>query len=613
MFTHITDQLYLFHDTCNVYVLCSGSEAVLVDFGSGDVLDHLVEIGVERVTDVLMTHHHRDQGQGLARAAQMGIRIWVPHAEQDLFHSVDAHWQARELYQNYNVRQDRFSLLQSVPVHGTLQDYEKRELGAACFTVLPTPGHTTGSISLQVELQGRNILFCGDLIAAPGKVISLSATQWTYNGAEGVAASLASLLDLQDRKIDLLLPSHGEPIHDPQTAMGLLVSRLWELLQHRKQNLRLLLLRQCPYQPVLPIGKGYNGKGTPHLLMHGASMANTYVLLSESRKALFIDFGYDFVTGIPAGSDRASRRPLLYTLPALKEQFGVQKIDVVLITHYHDDHVAGCNLLRQVEGTEVWAAENFADILEHPAHYDLPCLWFDPVPVDRCLPLNQTIFWEEYTLRLHPLPGHTRYAVAIEFEVDGLRVLATGDQYQGDDGLSWNYVYQNRYAIGDYAATAKMYQRINPDLILSGHWQPLQVTPEYLLKIAADAEALDRLHYELLPETPDLGAEGFIARIVPYQVTARAGEIVKIEVEIRNPFPQAEESIVRLVVPQGWETTPNIQVLAISDSCQLSFDVTPPSGLVVRRARIAVDITIAGQRFGQQAEALVTVAPQDSL
>src|SRR5512142_2283852 len=100
----ISNQLYLFQDTCNVYVLQSGREAVLVDFGSGDVLDHLDEFGVERVTDVLMTHHHRDQGQGLARAAAAGIRIWVPQAEQELFHSVEAFWQARELYANYNMR-----------------------------------------------------------------------------------------------------------------------------------------------------------------------------------------------------------------------------------------------------------------------------------------------------------------------------------------------------------------------------------------------------------------------------------------------------------------------------------------------------------------------------
>ena len=613
MFTHIIDQLYLFQDTCNVYVLSSGREAVLVDFGGGDVLDHLVEIGVERVTDVLITHHHRDQGQGLARAAQKGIRVWVPDAEQDLFHSVDAHWQAREVYQNYNVRQDRFSLLESVPVDGTLQDYETRAFGIQSFTVLPTPGHTTGSISLLVQMNGRQILFCGDLIAAPGKVISMSATQWTYNGAEGVAASLASLLDLQERQIDLLLPSHGQPICDPQFAIALLVERLWELLKRRKQNRRLFQLRQRPYQPVLPIGKGTNGQGTPHLLMHHASLANAYVLLSESGKALFIDFGYDFITGIPAGSDRASRRPWLYTLPALKAQFGVQKIDVVLPTHYHDDHVAGCNLLRRVEGTKVWVAENFVDVLENPARYDLPCLWYDPIPVDRCLPLGQPIAWEEYTLRLHPLPGHARHAVGIEFEVDGQRVLATGDQYQGKKSLLWNYVYQNRYAVGDYTASAKVFARICPDLILPGHAKPLQVTPGYLEKIVADAETLDRLHRELLLETPDLGAEGFIARIVPYQVTARAGETMQIEVEVRNPFPQAEESIIRLVVPQGWEATPNIQILQISSVCQLSFKVTPPPSLAVRRARIAVDLTIAGQRFGQQAEALVTVIPLNIL
>jgi glyoxylase-like metal-dependent hydrolase (beta-lactamase superfamily II) len=351
--------------------------------------------------------------------------------------------------------------------------------------------------------------------------------------------------------------------------------------------------------------------GTPHLLMHRASEAKMYVLLSNSGKALFIDFGYDFLTALAAGSDRASRRPLLYTLPALKAQFGVQKIDVVLPTHYHDDHVAGCNLLRRVEGTQVWAAENFADILEHPARYDLPCLWYDSIAVDRHLPLGQPITWEEYTLTLHPLPGHTRYAVAIEFEVDGLRVLATGDQYQGDDGLAWNYVYQNRYAIGDYVATAKLYQRLQPDLILSGHWQPLRVTPEYLQQIAVDAEALQRLHRDLLPEMPDLGAEGFLARISPYQAETFAGKSISFAVEIRNPFPHPQEAVLRVVAPQEWEVEPAEQRLQIEGVQQIAFTVTP-TGPAVRRARIAADLTIAGQRFGQQAEALVTVLDRDT-
>ena len=607
MFTPITDHLLLFHDTCNVYVLCSGREAVLVDFGSGDVLDHLPEIGVERVTDVLMTHHHRDQGQGLARVVQAGARIWVPQTEQDLFHSVDEHWQSREIFNNYNVRQDRFSLLESVPVAGTLDDYQRHRFGAYILTVIPTPGHTPGSISLLLEEDGQRILFSGDLIAGPGKVVSLSATQWTYNGAEGVAASIASLLDLQDRQLDLLLPSHGDPIPEPGPAMALLIERFWTLLQGRHENPRLFQLRERPYEPVLPVGEGPSGQGTPHLLRHRASMANSYVLLSESGKALFIDFGYDFLTGFTAGSDRASRRPWLYTLPALKAQFGVRKVDVVLPTHFHDDHVAGCNLLRCVEGTQVWAAENFADILEHPTHYNLPCMWYDPIPVDRRLPLSKSIRWEEYTLKVHPLPGHTRYAVAVELRVDGLRVLATGDQYEGDDGLAWNYVYQNHFANGDYTAGAKLYRRICPDLILPGHAKPLRVTPEYLEKIFKDAQLLNRLHHELLPMPSEHAAHGFIARILPYQVTAEAGETISLEVEIRNPFPRPKQAVIQMIAPQGWQVEDGTRIVQISGIHQLAFKVTPPPGLTVRRARLAVDLTLAGQRLGQQAEALVTV------
>ncbi len=612
MFTHISDQLFLFHDTCNVYVLCSGHEALLVDFGSGDVLNHLAEIGVERVTDVLITHHHRDQCQGLAHAVQAGAFIWVPHTEQDLFHSVDVHWQAREITNNYNIRQDRFSLLEPVPITGTLDDYQTSPFGDYLVTVLPTPGHTPGSISLLVEVNGQRILFSGDLIAAPGKVANMSATQWTYGGTEGVAASVASLLDLLDRHIDLILPSHGEPVDHPQSAMALLVTRFWELLQRRKQNCDLFNFRATPYKPVVPAGEGVDGQGTPHLLMNQSSVGKTYVLLSKSKKALFIDFGYDFHMGFAAGNERASRRPWLYTLPALKAQFGVEKIDVVLPTHYHDDHVAGCNLLREVEGTQVWAAQNFADILQNPALYDLPCLWYDPISIDRCLPLGLPISWEEYTLTLHPLPGHTQYAVAIEFEVDGLRFLATGDQYHGEDGLGWNYVYQSGFAIDDYTAGAKLYQRLAPDYILSGHWQPLRVTPEYLQKILTDAETLSRLHRELLPETPHVPPEGFIAKILPYQITALAGERTTVEVEIYNPFSSPQVALIQLVVPQGWVVEGSPQIVTIDHIHRLAFKVTPPN-VAVRRARLAVDITVGEQRFGQQAEALVTVLPRRDL
>src|SRR5690349_7952995 len=61
----VLDDLFLVRDTCNVYVLRSGRTGLAIDFGSGRVLEHLDEMGIDRLTDVLVTHHHRDQVAGV--------------------------------------------------------------------------------------------------------------------------------------------------------------------------------------------------------------------------------------------------------------------------------------------------------------------------------------------------------------------------------------------------------------------------------------------------------------------------------------------------------------------------------------------------------------------
>src|SRR5690242_5577699 len=127
--TEIVPGVFRVEDTCNVYVIRDpgGSRtAVAVDFGGGRVLDHLPALGVDRITDVLMTHHHRDQGQGLPLAVAHGARIHVPASERELFDQVGEMWQSRALVNDYNLRQDRFSLLEPVPVHDVVPEYRRR-------------------------------------------------------------------------------------------------------------------------------------------------------------------------------------------------------------------------------------------------------------------------------------------------------------------------------------------------------------------------------------------------------------------------------------------------------------------------------------------------------
>ena len=176
------------HDTCNVWVLRHGTDGVCIDFGSGAVLDRLDELGLDRITDVLVTHHHRDGVQGLERAVAAGARIWVPPVEEELVAHVDRHWLQHRPENDYDLRDHRFSLREPVPVAGVVAEYRRRTYGGIDVYALPTPGHTIGSLTYLVDVGGRLHAFTGDLLYAAGRVWSLASMQWTYSGVEGWAS-----------------------------------------------------------------------------------------------------------------------------------------------------------------------------------------------------------------------------------------------------------------------------------------------------------------------------------------------------------------------------------------------------------------------------------------
>jgi glyoxylase-like metal-dependent hydrolase (beta-lactamase superfamily II) len=598
------DGVHLFRDTCNVYVLVRDRDAVLIDFGDGAVLDHLADFGADRVTDVLVTHHHRDQVQGLHKAVAHGARIWVPPVERDLFDKVDAHWQQRPVYNYYDLRQDRFSLLEPVPVTGTVPEYRTRRFGGFDITTVPTPGHTQGSVSYLVDVDGRRLAFTGDLIHSAGKVWSLAATQWSYTALEGVKATVFSLYELGARAPDLVLPSHGDPIDEPQAAFDLLERRL--LAYNDSRHDRPWDARgqwEHPFEEL-----------SPHLLRNTTSFATSYVLLSDTGGALLIDFGLDMIVNLPTGDDRSSRRPWLPSLRPLRRDFGVDRVEVAIPTHYHDDHVAGFNLLREVEGTQVWSAGTVADVLATPSRYDLPCLWYDPVPVDRVLETGRPVRWHEYELTLYPLPGHTLYAVAIAFDVDGQRVVATGDQQTttwqpGERAEILNLQYKNRFRIDDFTKSAALYRKLAPELMISGHWAPRRVDDAYLDLLEEKGAELARIHRELLPLSDvDFDAEGVGAWLRPYQVTTGPGVPFAVEVEARNPFADADEVTIALVVPAGWRADPAAATAEVPGRATTTFEfAVTPTEEPCRRARIGADLTVGATRFGQHAEGLVDV------
>jgi len=607
--TAIARGVWRIADTCNVYLIVDPDapagerDAVAVDFGSGLALDHLAELGIRRISDVLMSHHHRDQAQGLPRAAEHGARIHVPPIERELFDRVEEMWESRPLDNDYLLRQDRFSLLASVPVDATVPEYRELDLSGMRLRVVPTPGHTIGSVSYLLCRDGETIGFSGDLIFAPGKVWSLAATQWSYTQNEGPAMTVLSSHMLAREGVTRLAPSHGEVMDDAASALLQLAATMQEYVDSRRSYPWDLLARlDDPYLAL-----------TPHLLLNRTSMSCSYVVLSETGEALIIDYGYDMTTGLPPGQERASRRPWLASLPALRQHHGVTRITVALPTHYHDDHIAGMPLLRDVEGTELWIPENVAPTMADPWFEDLPCQWYDPIVADRVLPLDEPFTWNEYTFTAHAQPGHTLYAVAYSLEVDGMTVVFTGDQQEGLGGRDgrrdiMNYQYRNLFRIGDYAQSAALYRRIGPGLMASGHWEPRWVDDEYLDYLSKAARQVDDLHERLLPlDDVGIGPDGQAARLLPYRSAAEVGEPIAFTVRVRNPLPDRAETRIALVLPLGWRSSqPEISLdLGPSEEASVQLTVTPASS--GRRQRLAIDVTIGGLRLGQHAEALMDV------
>jgi len=517
-------------------------------------------------------------------------RIWVPPLEERLIAGVDRHWQERQIDRDYNLSDDRFSLREPVPVTGAVAENRTMEVGGFDVFTLPTPGHTIGSVSYLVTVGGRLCAFTGDLVYGDGQLWSLAATQWTYSGVEGQASTLESAYVLGESRPDVLLPSHGPVIDDAERALVTLQERLVELIDLRLGSPSGIRERLAsPFEEI-----------TPHLLRNRMSFANSHVLLSDANAALIIDFGYDTAPW---------QRPLLWSLDALSERYGVQSVDAVVTTHYHDDHVAGLNLLRAAKGTEVWSPANVAPVLEEPHRYDLPCLWPEPIPVDRVLELGTPFTWREHELTAHAFPGHTLYAAAIAFEVDGKRVVATGDQYAfEDDGRRLaNYQYRNRFRRGDYATTARVLADLRPDLVISGHWLPRAVDRDAVAALAPIGERVRNLHDALLPDE-GFGEEGFGARIAPYRCTVEPGGAVELDVTVRNPFARAERAHVQLALPTGFTGDPAAADVELSPHGEANVRfVVRASSERVRRARVAADLTIGDACFGEQAEALIDV------
>lgn len=618
--SRLSPNLYRFSDCCQAYLLVDGTHGLLIDVGSGQILDHLREVNVEHLDWVLHTHHHRDQCAGTPRAQAQGARVAVPEYERHLFDQAELFWQTRRTFDNYNDRNTFFTVGRNIPVDAVLEDYETFTWRGYQFQVLPAKGHTLGSSMLVVEIDGQTVAFTGDLLAAGGKLYQLHAMEYTYGSMEGVLFTLQSIQALAQTRATVCYPSHGEPIRDVPGDIQRLEQRLMDCVRLGR-GMRVAGRESIPETAFLPRPKFI--PLSRHLLWGGVwTCSNFYVVLSDSGKAMFVDYGHAFWPHMHMGPDHdglESMRFVVHHLEELREEYGIDTFDLVVPTHIHDDHTCGIPYLQRHHGTRCWALTEVGKVLADPSAWtSTPCTFPKPIRIDRWLQDGERFRWEEYEFEIHYAPGQTEFHSVYAGQIDGRKVAFTGDNYflsevvQGGKLEMRPYqttVLRNSFQLEMHRRCAEVMRRLNPELVCPGHRDVLTCNKVELDTYCDFIARKERIFRNLVAEPADHYVDLFWARLLPYVATTTPASTTSYQLLLRNNLERVCTYQARLCVPPGWQTQAEFQSLQLQPGArgELQLQATAPSQADGIRRLVTAEIKIDGQTQGEIAEALVTV------
>ncbi|MBE3123512.1 MAG: MBL fold metallo-hydrolase [Planctomycetes bacterium] len=608
--------LFVWTDTCNVYVLRDGEAALLIDLGDGSVLDHLTEIGVKRVEWVLFTHHHREQCQGYPRLQGSGAKVAGPEAERALFERPAS-------FRKMKVRLgDAFTVhgasyvrppIQPIPLDRGFAAMDEFTWRGRTVRCLQTRGNSPGGMSYFLQREGRWMAFSGDVMLDGARLHNWFDTEWDYGFAAGIyaLAEAASLVESFDPV--LLLPSHGPAVSRPKPQL--------REVQDKLRRLERLLVRGYPVNTFGAADQDRVSKPTtipniwqvtPHLYkFKGPNLGpNFAILIADSGRGLVVDCGLVDAAVL----DKA--------LESMRECLGLKGIDAMIITHMHGDHFLQAPQLRDKYGAKVWTLDRIADLCERPERYDYAApiqaygAGVDSVRIDRAFKSGETFEWEGYRFTVDWMPGQTEFALCLYATIDGRKVAFTGDHLFGDPAdpgqtgheavVAHNSgILEEGYMLGtDYLA------KLKPDLIVAGHSFVLDAPAGMIDRFQKWSRDM-RAAFQALSADVDYryGFDPYWVRAEPYRVTVKRGQFSEVLVRVRNFRDREQTHRIELHAPAGLQAEPAVLEGKVGPASREAFPVRikaaegAPAGVKI----VAFDITLDGKRYGEWFDFIVDV------
>jgi len=516
--------------------------------------------------------------------------------------------------------------------------------------VLDTPGYTRGAVSYFINVDGLTYGFVGDLIYGDGHLMDLYSLQdgvaeAGIGGYHGYAGRLGDLIKSLRKVIDqnpgILVPAHGPVIRNPKQAIERLIQRLQAAYANYlsinaghwyfKERYEVLAKRVLgtafrvdwmPYAQVIE-------KAPPGWII---PIHNSRLLLSQDKSGFLIDCGSDAIIREVASTFNPRTCAGGEALPTggrANLEGRLSRLDGVFITHYHDDHTDKVSEVVKKFGCPVYASQQSADVLMHPAAYRLPCLTSNAISNLTAVPDGHKMRWKEFDLTFYYFPGQTLYHDALLVEKDGgEKIFFIGDSFT-PSGID-DYCLQNRNflhrGMGYFYCLDILRKMPANCLLINQHvLEPFRFSKNQLEHMAKVLEKRRQILADLFPwDEPNYGIDEQWARIYPYGQQAKAGQCVGVTVKILNHSSSAHTYAVRLNVPEGLQSEPKTASVRIeprvadapklwrrSEEAQLQFKITVPETVSKKLYVITSDVGFDKWHLRDWCESLIEIHPPD--
>ena len=532
---------------------------------------------------VLLPHHRRDVVWAAESLIENGAQVVAPEAERALIETPEQYWAdfQQKRYHDYE-QQTTKVLARGIKVERWVGDGDTIDLGEVVLDVLETPGFTRGSVSYVARLEDQTIVFTGDLIAGPGKLLDIYSFQDAieeanirgYHGYGGrFAALLASIEKVKALKPDVLVPARGEIIRRPLPALDKLSQRVKELYRSYLSTSALNWyfkedrMGQCAERILGPQAEfslmPYSAyEDTPDWIwVKGTSR----LIISETGHSLLIDCGN---AGVIEG------------VKELLEAGVINKVDGIFVTHYHDDHTDSVQMASEEFDCPVYAVQSYVDILQHPGNYHMPCLHHTPIEKVLAKQHGDIMEFHEFKLTFRVFPGQTFYHGALLVEPPNKTpVFFVGDAFSpsGMDDycvLNRNLMHKDDgflYCFEQIRALGENYWLINEHIphVFRFSEKELETLESQFLK------RIDTVRSLTVWDDPNYAVDEQWAVLYPYGLQVKPRGTHEFNVVITNHSSKRRDYDVQFRLPEGAE------LISVTPAAKV-----PAGGLVFVRAMI---------------------------